>query len=114
MEARADGHRLYNITAGGDGGWAVPDEGKEQWLERLRLARVGKTPALGMKHTDETKELCRLASEEYWKDNRKYEIDLTEITHREAKAIYGISTTHYYRLRNRQQKNLIDTPSKSL
>lgn len=100
--ALAEGHKLYNITAGGDGGWAVPDESKEQWREKLKLARAGRTPALGMSHTDETKERCRLASEEYWGSRRRYEFDLTAISFKDAAEIYGISKTHYYRIRKRQ------------
>lgn len=74
-----------------------------EWVEKLRKGRKGKKPALGMKHTKENRKLFSKISNDYWKDNKLYTENLLEdmfkLGHKEAKIKYGISTTHYYRLK---------------
>lgn len=43
----------YNLVPGGFGGFKVQDV--EDWKRKLKISRTGKTPALGLKHTEETK-----------------------------------------------------------
>ncbi len=92
----------YNWSTGGEGGFVVMD--KVSWIKKLSKARVGRTPALGMKHTEETKRLCALA-------NKRKQLKYTKIAlllpFKEANTIYGVSKTHYYRLR-RQVENKIN------
>ena len=101
--------KLYNLANGGSGGFVVQDV--ESWKKKLSVSRKGKKPAEGLIHSEETKQKCFEASEEYWKDKRKYNLILEEIlklSFSEAKAQFGISTTHYYRLKKRtaqQNKN---------
>lgn len=88
----------YNLAKGGEGGFVVQDI--DAWKEKLKESRKGKTPALGLKHSEETKEKCTKASLEYWatQDTYNWE-DIKDLTHKEAKENFGISTTHYYRLK---------------
>jgi group I intron endonuclease len=46
----------YNIARGGQGGFNITNT--EAWKAKLRKARIGRKPALGMKHSEETKKLC--------------------------------------------------------
>ena len=75
---------------------------KKRWIDNLKRGRVGKKPALGMRHTRENRQLFSRVSREYW-DNQDTYIDNAEdilkLSHREAKKVFGISTTHYYRLK---------------
>jgi group I intron endonuclease len=93
----------YNLLRGGDGcGFYIPD--KEAWKEKLKLARVGRTPALGMSHTEENKKLFSKVSNDYWDKQETYNFEQMDgLTHKEAKQKFGISTTHYYRLKNKRK-----------
>lgn len=131
---RNEGITNYNLHDGGTFGFAMtPDSPKwETWKENLRLAKVhfkdnpeafaawkarliaarkGRTPALGMKHTDENKQLASKVSNEYWDSQNPYTRDLEKVaailalSHKEAKQQFGISTTHYYRLKKRFTTN---------
>lgn len=44
----------YNLVPGGFGGFKVQDI--TIWKEKLKIARQGKTPTLGLKHTEKTKQ----------------------------------------------------------
>jgi hypothetical protein len=68
----------------------------------LSQARQGRTPALGMKHSDENK---RYFSECSKRREPKYPKQVTEIPFKEASEKYGISKTHYYRLLKRAGLN---------
>jgi group I intron endonuclease len=95
-------NQLYNLADGGSGGFVIQDI--ESWKMKLKEKRKGRQPAKGMSHSEDTKKKCFKASEEYWKDKRKYENDIEAIlalSFSEAKQLYGISTTHYYRLKKR-------------
>jgi len=94
------GINLYNMTEGGDGGFVVPEEKLDEWKQKLSIARQGRKPALGMKHTEENKKLFSEVSNKYWDEHRKYTVDqIVEAgSFKAANTIYGISKTHYYRL----------------
>lgn len=80
---------------------------REIWLEKLRKARKGRKPALGMSHTPENKALASKVSNEYWNTQETYARNpellkqIFKLSHKEAKEKFGISTTHYYRLKKR-------------
>ncbi len=90
---------LYNLAAGGDGGFVIQDV--ESWKEKLREKRKGRTPALGMKHTDDNK---KFFSECNKRKTLLYDYDLPS-SFKEANQLYGISKTHYYRLVKRRKIN---------
>lgn len=91
--------KLFNLAAGGDGGFVVTN--KELWKEKLRKARAGRKPSLGMKHTEENKKLFSECSK---RRKLKYEGELPS-TFKEA-SLLGISKTHYYRLRRAKSRDL--------
>lgn len=93
---------ILNLAAGGESGYVVPESGREEWLRKLRKARVGRTPAKGMSHSDETKRRCKDASVDYWsgKDTFTDMVDVS-LSYKDAKRKWGISKTHFYRLRRR-------------
>jgi len=88
-----------NLAAGGTGGYVVPLEKRESWVEKLKAARAGKQPALGMKHTEENKKLFSEVSKKYWETQDKYSAEEIAVPFKEANKKYGISRTHYYRLK---------------
>lgn len=91
---------LLNYADGGDGGFCVKNT--DEWRAKLKLARKGRTPAKGMTHTPENKKLFKDVSRKYWDTRDTYDPDeVLKYTHKEAKERFGISTTHYYRLRKR-------------
>ena len=59
---------LYNLAAGGDGGFVVVN--LDQWKQKLKEARKGGKPFLGRNHTEETKKKCRQAALNYWASKR--------------------------------------------
>lgn len=98
---------LYNMTNGGDGGFAVPEHKIEEWKAKLSQARQGRKPALGMKHTEENKKLFSEVSNKYWDEHRKFTVEqiMQYNSFKEANTAIGISKTHYYRLKNRALAN---------
>lgn len=101
--ARINKYRLYNLADGGDGGHTVTcPVKKEEWKAKLKKARAGRKPAKGMKHTKENKELFSKVSKEYWDSQETYDPqEVVKLSFKQAKEVYGISKTHYYRLRKR-------------
>lgn len=97
----------YNLHLGGSIGFDNRLKGPEAtavWRERMRVARVGRKPALGMRHSAENKKLFSEVSNKYWADKFKYDSIADEIFKHgqvEAKRLYGISKTHYHRMRKR-------------
>jgi len=116
----------YNLHPGGSGGhdmrtseryeaWRAAltenavahNSGRDAWIEKLKVARQGRTPALGMSHTPENKALAKEVSDKYWDTQDTYARDpealkkIFTLSHKEAKKQFGISTTHYYRLKKR-------------
>jgi group I intron endonuclease len=89
----------YNMAEGGSGGFVISNI--KEWKEKLSIKRKGRTPALGLTHTKENKELFKKVSKKYWETQKTYKWeDFKHLTHKEAKIQFGISTTHYYRLKN--------------
>lgn len=99
----------YNLHLGGHIGFDIrmlPEDRISQWKERLSAGREGKKPALGMKHTEENKQLFQQVSRKYWDTQKTYDLDaVKELSFKQAKLKYGISKTHYYRLRRRDKSN---------
>jgi len=88
-----------NLALGGEGGYVVPDEKKEEWRAKLSAARKGKKPALGLKHTDATKAMSSIAGKKRWDIYGRYPDNVVDFSFKEATANFGISKTHYYRLK---------------
>lgn len=84
---------------------------KDAWINKLKEKRKGRTPALGMKHKDETKQVASEVSNAYWDTQETFIREpekvqaILALSHREAKEQFGISTTHYYRLKKRFATN---------
>ena len=96
----------HNLTAAAIGNSSDPAI-REAWINKLKEKRKGRTPALGMKHSNESKAIASKVSNAYWDTQETYARDTDKVTailalsHREAKLQFGISTTHYYRLKKR-------------
>lgn len=93
----------YNLHQGGHIGFDVRTKGAdatEEWKAKLRTGRAGATPALGMQHTEETKKLCGEYGKLRWDIYGRYPVeDILALRCCDAMRKYGISKTHYYRLR---------------
>ena len=102
--AKMLGHNILNIAPGGEGGFNVVDV--DNWKIKLREKRRGRKPALGMKHTEENKKLFSIVSKSYWSTQETYKPEeVCKYGFKEAKELFGISKTHYYRLKKRLQNN---------
>lgn len=75
IELIAKFDNLYNLAAGGEGGFNITNV--EEWKQKLRLARKGKKPFLGGKHSEETKRKCAEASAARWARERTKTSDLS-------------------------------------
>lgn len=96
------GEPLLNLHEGGYTGYIVDPEKHPMWIPRLREARKGNKPALGMMHTEENKKLFREVSNAYWATQDTYDpVEVTSYSFKDASRIFGISKTHYYRLKKR-------------
>jgi group I intron endonuclease len=90
----------YNLHKGGHIGFDITTSPKvTEWKQKLSNARKGKKPALGMKHSDETKKLCGTYAKARWDKEGRYSKEVLEYGFTEANKKFGISKTHYYRLR---------------
>lgn len=89
----------YNVSSGGETGGYVQEYDRDQWISKLKQSRSGRKPALGMKHTEDNKELFREFGKKRWESYGTYSKDITTISLKEANLKYGISKTHYYRLK---------------
>ena len=95
----------YNLHLGGHTGFDVRQSPKlEEWKQKLRTARIGRTPTLGMQHTTETKELCGLHGKARWDKYGRYPSEVLDYGFAESNRKFGISRTHYYRLRKAAQE----------
>jgi group I intron endonuclease len=95
--------KTYNILDGGEPYFPIVD--KDSWKAKLRSARAGRTPAKGMKHSLENRELFKKVSREYWSTQSTYDESLVvKLSFAEAHKLYNISKTHYYRLKNKHTK----------
>ena len=97
------GIKNYNIKAGGEHIFSIKD--KNAWKAKLREKRKGKTPALGMKHTEENKRKFGEFGKQRWDLYGRYPTDVLNHGFTKANKLYGISKTHYYRLRNQANSN---------
>jgi len=97
-DARDKGYAILNLADGGEGGFTITDI--DSWKEKLKIKRQGGKPAMGMKHTEENKELFSKVSKKYWDTQDTYNpIEVTSVSFKKAKEKYGISKTHYHRLK---------------
>lgn len=89
-----------NVSAGGNGGYVVPINKREEWIRKLKKARKGATPFKGHQHTSKTKKICSDAAKKYWDAQQTYDpISVASLAFKDANKVYGISRTHYYRLK---------------
>lgn len=93
---------VYNILDGGQSYFNIVD--KEAWKAKLRIKRVGRTPALGMKHSEDNKKLFGEYGKLRWDLYRRYPKEVINYSFKNANLKFGISKTHYYRLL-KQSKN---------
>lgn len=63
--------KLLNLADGGEGGFVVPDHKIDEWKTKLKLARAGRKPALGMKHSDENKKRFSEMSNKYHQERMR-------------------------------------------
>lgn len=101
----------YNVASGGSTNTTWWQDKSDKALldirNKMKKARKGRTPALGMRHTEETIAVCKEAARKHYLATSQY-LNMQEICSlpfREASKIYGISKTHYYRLRRRVRGN---------
>ena len=77
----------------------------EQW-QLYNKSLGGEHSAFGMKHTEETKAICRQHALERWDNKRAVDMWPEECfslsTYKEAKAIYGIPKTTWYRIKKKK------------
>jgi group I intron endonuclease len=103
---REKGINTYNLSEGGDGGYNVPIYKKEDWIVKLKLARQERTPAKGMKHTEESKKFFSKVSRQYWDSVYTYPKSIVNLPFKLAREKYGISRTHFYRLKRIENNDL--------
>lgn len=89
--------KSYNILDGGTSYFPIKDV--ELWKSKLRNARVGRKPALGMQHSEENKLKFSEAGKLRWDIYGRYPDEVTQLSFSDANKKHGISKTHYYRLR---------------
>ena len=94
--------RSMNILDGGEAYFPIKD--KESWRKQLSLQRQGKKPALGMKHTEENKKLFSQYGKARWDKYGRYPDDIINLSFKKAHNEFGISKTHYYRLKKQAGK----------
>jgi group I intron endonuclease len=99
---KAAGISNYNIKNGGSKVFGIRD--KAAWIEKLKEARIGRKPASGMKHSEKNKELFSEYGKLRWDIHGRYPKDIITYSFKEANKLFGISKTHYYRLRNQTGK----------
>lgn len=95
--------KCYNILDGGCSYFPIKDW--EAHKARLKVARVGKKPALGMKHSEKNKELFSACGKRRWDLYGRYPEEVITYSFAEARDKFGISKTHYYRLRKLAENN---------
>lgn len=101
-DCRKKNMKILNVADGGEIGYVIPENKKSEWIAKLREARKGKTPALGMKHTEENKKFFSECNKR--KTLRYPNLDFS-LGFAKNNKLYGISKTHYYRLLKRVKTN---------
>ena len=94
--------KILNLADGGAGGYVIPDHLKDEWKAKLSIARQGRKPALGMKHTEENK---RFFAECNKRKVPTYPNLDFKLGFKKNNELYGISKTHYYLLLKRAENN---------
>lgn len=97
----------YNMHRGGTIGFSMRDKEEDEYLQwKLNLSEVrqGRKPALGMKHTEENKKIFGEYGKLRWDIHGRYPEDVLNYPFAEAHRKYGISKTHYYRLRKQSNE----------
>lgn len=108
IELIACSEKSYNLHSGGHIGFDVRTKGKEatdSWIAKMKIARAGRRPALGMKHSEENKKIFSECGKARWDKYGRYPEKVLEYGFTEAKRKFGISKTHYYRLRKAARSN---------
>lgn len=95
--------KTYNILDGGESHFPIKD--KEEWRLKMIKGRQGKKPALGMKHTEENKRKFGEFGKLRWDLYGRYPEEVLDYSFSEAHKKFGISKTHYYRLRKERAKS---------
>lgn len=110
-KCKDDGTKMYNLHPGGTGGFSMLTKSPkeiESWKEKRKQAMTGRDfkPALGMKHTEENKKLFSAFGKLRWDIYGRYPADeLITLRCVDAMRKYGISKTHYYRLKKQLTTN---------
>lgn len=108
IELIASDPDCYNLHRGGHIGFDVTTKDTksvEEWKAKLRKKRKGRTPSKGMKHSEETKKLCGEYGKLRWDMHGRYPKEVLDYRFIEASKKFGISKTHYYRLRKQRSTN---------
>ena len=100
---RSSDEKCYNILDGGEGYFPIKDWDAQR--AKLKIARAGRKPALGMKHSDENKIKFGVFGKMRWDLYGRYPKDVIQLSFKEASIKHGISKTHYYRLRKLAETN---------
>lgn len=100
---RNSDYKCYNILDGGEAYFPIKDW--EAHKAKLKIARAGRKPALGMKHTEDNKIKFSKFGKARWDMYGRYPDDIASLSFKDAKTKHGISKTHYYRLRKLAQSN---------
>jgi group I intron endonuclease len=95
--------KCYNILDGGEAYFPIKDW--EEHKVKLRKARAGRKPSLGMKHSEENKKLFSEHGKRRWDIYGRYPDNIIELRFIDAQKQYGISKTHFYRLRKLAETN---------
>lgn len=102
-------HRLsgkcYNILDGGAAYFPIKDWDKQKL--KLRASRAGRKPALGMSHTEDNKKLFSQFGKMRWDIYGRYPKDVISYSFVVANKMFGISKTHFYRLRKLAESNAL-------
>lgn len=97
------GHSILNLAKGGEGGFVI--QNIKSWRQKLSDARKGRKPALGIKHSDESKRKMSEASKKRWDMYGRYPDQILDMSFKEANRMCGISKTHFYRMKKRALNN---------
>lgn len=95
--------KCYNVLDGGEAYFPIKDW--DEHKRKLKIARAGRKPALGMQHTDENKRLFSECSTRRWDMYGRYPDDVINYRFIDANKKFGISKTHFYRLRKLAESN---------
>lgn len=97
------GDNCYNLHRGGHIGFDVRTKGEcavKEWKDKLSKGRQGRQPAKGMQHSEDNKKVFSNAGKLRWDLYGRYPEHIIDLSFKEAHQKYGISKTHYYRLKN--------------